>query len=117
MIDELEYNISAAERLVLAVAQGGTFGRAAASFRDSQFDDAISQGAISLLADDLRGPILSAYAVIGELRQLVVASMHQSLRDQTGGYTNTQEKNTAEPALKVLADARKKLLEYLSRDE
>jgi len=106
LIDELEFNI--------AVAKLTSFESLGCSFRENEFNRAISEGAISLLNENLKEVVLHAYVSIGKTNHAL-----QSLRAQTAGTTNYNNalkpaKQSLEKAENLCVEAKEQLLRFLA---
>jgi hypothetical protein len=118
MIDELEFNSVAVAQNIefLKGSQGVTWPRGDAALHDSQFREAIRQGAIAILNDELRKPICEAYCHAGKLNQLSNALANQSSRDQAFGATVTEMTTSLKVAIAPIDEARNQLLRFLGRE-
>jgi len=117
MIDELEYNACTARQ---ARTRSGSYGtslhRVVGHFRDEEFGRAIATGAISILNDELRESLLTTYAAIGELKELIAAITHQSNRDAAGGYVDGQVREVLRTLPEVIMATHDLLLGFLGRE-
>jgi hypothetical protein len=82
-------------------------------FRDDQFVRAISQGAISVLKDDLRKSLIKAYAAIGEAKQLTSGSIVSGWKDDMNTGLPTQVANCAKGLPGILNQSLSHLLSFL----
>jgi len=104
LIDELEYNLEACERI-------------GSLLNVQQFNEAIRRGAISFLEPDLKKTINSAYTKINHLNQLSDSFTHQDFTQRRSvDYMRTQIKKTMPETKEAIQTAHKELLQFLQKD-
>jgi len=109
LIDELEFNIK--------VAEINNIDSIGCSFRENEFNRAISEGAISLLNENLKEAVIRAYWSIGRANHSLQLSRSQPAGSTDYNNALGRVKTTLEEANKLCIDARKRLLEFLSHSD
>ena len=103
VLNELEFNLVVAKH----PTQRGCL------FKEVQFNRAISQGALWIIDDTLKGCINEAYAGMGRANQWLLAEVNQHPNAAITGR-NTQQANTAfEEAAPKIRDAHEKLQSFM----
>jgi hypothetical protein len=106
LLDELDYNLIASRNLSIE-----TLG---SQFRDTQMDRAIREGVISILDDDLKTAICSAYSAVSlanESTRAWVNSEEHHGPDYKG--TNGRTLNEVRRAIPLIQQARDRLLQFV----
>lgn len=103
LIDELDFNFNASKDL---------HGNFLCLLSEEQFRKAISAGAISILSDEVKQPIIEAYIQINKANQAIgiySQNKHGSLRDHSKGE--------ARKAHELILDAKNRLTNFLRSEE
>lgn len=111
LVDELEFN------LLIAQNNAKRGARAACMFLEHQFRQALSQGAVALLNDELKRAILSAYFVINSANQQVAALVQEdpltgpALQQRAGAVQSTLTE-----AIPLIERALQELIRFLGTE-
>jgi HNH endonuclease len=106
LIDELEFNFHSSNNL------DGSF---YATLRDEQFRKAISAGIISILAEDVRLSLLSAYDQIGKANNAIAQCSNVGIRG--GGMIIMETKGQIEKSTPFILEAKDKLQSFLQSED
>jgi hypothetical protein len=108
LIDELDFNATVAD-VVETNDQG-------CRFHEQQFMRAIHEGSISLLQDNLRGLILSAYRRIGAANVSLESKSLQPMSSEPWAQAANEVAKRVIEAGKAIKAARSELLKFLSTE-
>lgn len=106
LMDELEFNLTASTQF------NGLF---ICAFRDEQFRRAINSGAISVLSNEVKEPILLAYVQIGKANQ-AIAKYTNTTNLNENPFLFDQIKAEIKPTQEKITQAKNSLNEFLKSE-
>lgn len=106
LIDELEFNHH------IATSSDGEF---QCPFREIQFQKAISAGAISMLIDEVKTPLLNAYGQIGKVNQAVSVYLYNT--DRRDKIALMQWHMEIDKSASLILEAKNKLTNFLKSED
>ena len=108
LLDELEFN-EAVSTLHAADTQG-------CAFRDDQFRRAIESGSVSILRDDVKQAIVSAYVATGAANRVIGAAWQHPRGGNAWANSVNEASRRIQAAQPLISTARERLLRFLGSE-
>ncbi len=108
LIDELEYN-----QVLFDTHDRGHLG---CTFMNDQFGRALNEGAIAVLQDDLKNSILTAYATLREINELISGASGHCIGSNPYAMAVNRKDELRRDVNDKIATAKEALLEFLSSE-